>query len=1332
MERPAFQAVRLGILSSEKMLSLSSGEVSSPETFDAKTQRPVKGGLLCEHIFGPLRKNECPCGGNRGGKRGAAACARCGAPLVDPRERRRRFGHIALAAPVVHVWYYKGGQSIIARLLGLPSRKVASLVLYELYIVIEPGESGLRVHQFLAPKEYEKLHAGTSGLRAETGAEAVRTLLRRLDLPSLARDLRERAAFSRRALARLEVVEKCIRSGVRPEWLVMDVLLVLPPDLRPTLFLDDGAVAESDLNALYARVIRKNLNIGKMSRFGAPEMLLVLEKRQLQTSVDCLFSNGRTAAVVSRFQSRPLRSLSDLLGSKQGIFRKHLLAKRVDYSARAPIVVGPELRLHQVGLPRLMALELYKPFLFAYLIRRGFAPTLRQARRLVEQRRPEVWDALDEAVAEHPVIVNRAPTLHMLSMQAFDPVLVGGGAIRLHPLVCAGFNADFDGDTVAVHLPLSFEAQTEARVLMLSVNNLFHPATGAPAVLPSQDIVLGLYVLTTAKEGGKGEGMIFADQEEAELACENGVVEEQARVKVRVDGSLEDTTAGRALLFAVLPSGIPFSCINKALRKRDIGALVEKCYAVQGAARTVRLLDDLKTLGYRTATRSGISLCLDDLHVPSDKAEIVAEAQREAEEVMSHYALGRISGNERYNKVVDIWTKATERVADAVMKELRERGVTEDAAFAGCGFESMRGFNSLFIMADSGARGAKNQIRQASGMRGLMAKPSGAIVELPVTASLREGLSGFQYFLSAHGARTGRVAAPLKTPLSGYFTRRLVYAVRDVSITTEDCGTVEGVCKEALRDGATVLISLEERIKGSYLADLVVHPVGGGILAPFNALVDDAVARAIACAGVERVRVRSPLTCKAERGVCARCYGTNLGRRLPPEIGDAVGIIAAHSIGEPGTQLTLRSFHGGGTASLKSASGTLGCLHGGVVRFNDLKCVRRSDAVLVVVNREGSISLLEEGGRRERERLPVLYGYELCVEEGEHVGAGRILARWDAYALPIVAHAGGTVACEDIRAGVTAREEADEYGILRWVVTGATDALKPKVLVRTGGTTDQYLLPPGARVLVREGEGISPGSVVASIPREASKSMDITGGLPRILELFEARTPQNAARISEIDGRVLFGTAGKNRLKITVEGEAASRTYAVPEGRTLTVYEGDFIKAGTPLADGPLDPHALLAAAGLPALRTYLVEEAQKVYRSHGVEIHDKHFEVIVRQMTGFVRIADPGGSDFLPGQIVGKRLFEQCCAKRWRGGQGGPSAEQMLVGITKVPFSSQSFLAAASFQDTTKVLAGAALERRTDMLESNAARIMTGKRIHGGTGLYAPEGREPEKSRPP
>ncbi|MCC6346551.1 MAG: DNA-directed RNA polymerase subunit beta', partial [Nitrospirales bacterium] len=963
----------------------------------------------------------------------------------------------------------------------------------------------------------------------------------------------------------------------------------------------------------------------------------------------------------------------DLLGSKQGMFRKNLLAKRVDYSARSPITVGPELLLHQVGLPRVMALELYKPFLYAYLIRKGFAPNLRQARKLVEQRNPEVWDALDEAIAEHPVIVNRAPTLHTLSMQAFDPVLIEGSAIRLHPLVCSGFNADFDGDTMAVHLPLSLEAQTEARVLMMSVNNLFHPATGAPALSPSQDIVLGLYFLTMEKEGGKGEGMTFADPEEAELACENGVVEEQTKVRVRVSGSLADTTVGRAILSAVLPAGIPFSLVNKVLRKRDIGALVKRCHEVHGTRRTVRLLDDLKTLGYRYATRSGISLCLDDLHVPAGKAEIVAEAQREAEEVSTHYSQGRISGSERHNRVVDIWTKATDRIADEVMKELKERGVSEDEAFIGSGSRCMQGFNSLFIMADSGARGDRNQVRQASGMRGLMAKPSGEVVETPITASLREGLSGFHYFLSAHGARTGRVAAPLKTPLSGYFTRRLVYAARDVSITTDDCGSLDGICKEALKEGSAVLISLEERIRGSYLADLVTHPVDDSILAPFNALVDDAVAQEILSAGVERVKVRSPLTCKAEKGVCARCYGMNLGRRLPSEIGDAVGIIAAQSIGEPGTQLTLRSFHGGGTASMQRASCTLEGHHSGVVRFNDLKCVRRNDSVLVVITRTGSISLLEKGGDRERERLPVLYGYELCVEEGERVGAGHVLAKWDAYALPIITHAGGTVVCEDIRAGETAREDADEYGIVRRTITGSTGSLKPRVLVRTEGTVEQHLLPPGAHVLVREGEVVSPGSVIASLPRETTKSMDITGGLPRVIELFEARASKSAA---------------------------------------------------SSLTGAPLNPHDLIAAAGLPPLWTRLIEGAQREYRSQGVDIHDKHFEVIIRQMTDFVRISDPGGSDLLPGQIVRRRAFDQFCAKMRYGGKRAPSAKQILVGITKIPSLSPGFLAAASFQDTVKVLAAAALEGRTDMLESNAARIMAGKRIHTGVGLYAKEGK--------
>lgn len=1313
-----FDAIRIGLLSPDKIQMLSSGEVTSPETFD-EAQRPIRKGLFCEQIFGPIKKGVCFCGGNKGLKRGTETCINCGSELLDPSERRRRLGHITLVSPVVHIWFYKGSQSILARLLGLPPRKLESVIYYQLYIVIAPGGSGLEENQFITFEEYRTLKAAHAGFVAETGAEAIRQILRKLNLVTLAGQLRKKASSSSRARTRLLMVEKFLKSGNNPEWMVMDVIPVLPPDLRPTLFMDDGTIADSDLNTLYARLIRRNQNIRKMIRLGAPTIILNVERRRLQTAVDCLFSNGKSASITSRSQDRLLRSLSDQLGSKQGIFRKNLLAKRVDYSGRSQITVGPELKLHQVGIPKAIALELYKPFIYEYLIRKGFAPNLRQARRLMEQMKPEVWDALDDCIAEHPVIINRAPTLHKLSMQAFDPVLVEGSAIRLHPLVCSGFNADFDGDTMSVHLPLSLEAQTEVRALMMSVNNIFHPATGKSAMSPSQDIVLGLYYLTMEREGGRGEGMVFSDPAEVELAYENSIVEEHAVIQVRVNGSLEKTTAGRAILYGLLPDGIPFSAVNKPMKKKDIGKLVELCYEVQGKCRTVQLLDDLKALGYKHATRSGISLCLDDMHIPSKKAIIIARAQREVEEANNACSQGRLSESERYNTVIDVWTEATNLISEEVMREIKICSVTSDEAFADRGYPTAKGFNSLYIMADSGARGDKNQIRQASGMRGLMAKPSGEIVELPITASLREGLSGFQYFLSAHGARTGRVAAPMKTPISGYFTRRLVCAARDVTITIEDCGSIDGVYKEALREGTVVLKPLEERIWGTYLADNVVDPVSGAIVASYNKLVDDAVLKAIARVEVDRVKVRSPLTCRAERGVCARCYGLNIGGRVPSEIGDSVGIIAAQSIGEPGTQLTLRSFHGGGTASKKIAVTSFESKYTGKVRYNDLKCVRRADGAHVVMNKAGSISIIDEESLRERDRLPVQYGYELQVGDGQHVEAGQVLAKWDAYSMPIIAHAGGEVTYEDIIGGTTAIEEMDEYGIIRRIITGSTESHNPRVLIKTDSAAHQYILPAESRVLLNQGDVISAGTTIASIPKEASKSMDITGGLPRVIELLEARIPANAALISEIDGTVHYGQYVKKRLPIAIKGPELSREYLLPEGRTVTVYDGDTVKAGTPLIDGPLNPHDLINVAGLPAVWSYLLDEVQAVYSSQGVGIHDKHFEVIIRQMTDFVTIMDPGETGYASSEITNRRLYEKKCRTLRFRGKSLPTARPLLVGLTKIPLLSESFLTAASFQNTVRVLTEASIEGRVDALETNAGRIMIGRKIYAGTGLY-------------
>ncbi len=1082
IDNQAFDSLRIGLLSPLGKSLLSYGEVSSPETFSLKNGGPVKNGLFCEGIFGPVRKGKCSCGTDNGG---AASCKTCGTGLLEPEERRKRLGHITLAAPVAHIWYYKGPKSVLARILGLPPRQVQKIVQYEFYVVIDPGDSGLKQNQTITHEEYRKYRTSCDHFHVETGAEAIRKLLTGLDLDAIPKGLKENGTLSLRKRSRLSLIEKLLKSGNKPEWMILDMLPVLPPDLRPIIFPDAGTTVASDLNLLYSKVIYKNQSLRRLIHLGAPEIILQNAKRLLQAAVDSLLDNGRNVAVKNRSQKRPLKSLSEMISSKSGIFRHNLLAKRVDYSGRAHITIGPELKIHQVGIPKAMALELFRPFIYRWLIKNGFAPRLKQAKRLFEKEKPEVWDALDDIIAEHPVIINRAPTLHKLSMQAFDPVLVEGAAIRLHPLVCSGFNADFDGDTIAVHVPLSLEAQIEARVLMMSTNNLFHPANGRPALLPSQDIVLGIYYLTSdGKSGkrGKGEGMLFSDVDEVCIAYANNIVEEHSSIQVRIDGALVRTTAGRVLFYAITPAGIPFAVINKVLNKKELAGLIELCYEKCGVRETIRFLDEIKGIGFKYATLSGISLCLDDMLVPSEKAAIVAEAEEEAAEVRSHYETGLMSDNERHNKEIDVWTRATDRITSEAMRVLKEDRHVES--------------NALFMMCDSGARGDFNQIRQINGMRGLMAKPTGEIVEMPITSNFREGLSAFQFFLSTHGARKGRVDGPMKTPAAGYFTRRLVSAARDLIVTTDDCGTLEGIYLGPLKNGGTVEISLEERITGRALADNVLDIDSCTVLVSYGTVLDKATAAKISKAKIEKVKVRSVLTCKAQRGVCARCYGFNVGSRRPAETGDAVGIIAAQSIGEPGTQLTLRTFHTGGA-----------------------------------------------------------------------------------------------------------------------VVT----------------------------------------------------PMDITGGLPEVIDLLEARRPRRAAELSNIDGAV--------------------------------------------------NPHDLLHAAGGGAVWKYLLDEAQKIYRKQGVVIHDKHFEIILSQMTGFVKVTDSRGARFLTGDIIHKSEFEDECDRTRRRGLKPPTATPVLLGISQIPLYSKSFLASAAFQRTTTILANAAFEGRIDTLESNASRIITGKRVRAGTG---------------
>ena len=1310
----SFKAIRIGLASPEKIRSWSFGEVKKPETINYRTFKPERDGLFCAKIFGPTKDWECNCGKYKGIKHKGVVCDKCGVEVIRSKARRQRQGHIELASPVVHVWFFKGVPSRIGYLLDMSLRDLEKVLYFEEYVVVEPGKTPLSIKQLLTEDQYRRAQEEYGdGFRAGMGAEAIRELLKRISVRELAESLRaqmleEISQQNRKKITkRLRIVEAFINSGNKPEWMILEVISVLPPELRPLVPLDGGRFATSDLNDLYRRVINRNNRLKRLIELKAPEIIIRNEKRMLQEAVDALFDNGRRGRALKGQNNRPLKSLSEMLKGKQGRFRQNLLGKRVDYSGRSVIVVGPELKLHQCGLPKKMALELFKPFIFKKLLKDNeHVTTIKSAKKLVEKGKPEVWDALEEVIREHPILLNRAPTLHRLGVQAFEPVLVEGEAIKIHPLVCAAFNADFDGDQMAVHVPLSPEAQLEASVLMLAPYNILSPANGAPIASPSQDIVLGCYYLTRGKIGEKGQGRVFSDPDEVRAAYDAEEVGLLASIKVRIDGEMTETTVGRCIFNEHLPESLRF--INQEMNRRELTRLIAQCHYVLGNAETVKLLDNLKDLGFRYATLAGISIGIDDMHIPSTKGKLIGEANREIITIEQEYQDGLITKGERYNKIIDIWTHVTERVSDEMFREIEaeERGE----------------FNPVFMMADSGARGSRQQIRQLAGMRGLMAKPSGEIIETPITANFREGLTVLQYFISTHGARKGLADTALKTADSGYLTRRLVDVAQDVIVTEVDCGTPNGIWVTPLIEGGEIIQPLRDRILGRVALDDILDPFTGEVLVRGNQEIVEVLASKIENAGIDRIKIRSVLTCEARRGICVKCYGRNLATGRLVELGEACGVLAAQSIGEPGTQLTMRTFHIGGTASRAVEQSTLECKGAGLVRFNNLRTVKTAHGDQVVMNRNGAISIIDEKGRK-KESYPAVYGARLKVEDGKAVKSGQILIEWDPFTTAILAEQGGKVHFRDVIDGVTIREEVDEVTGLsqRVVVEHGREDLQPRISIKDdhGTTAFRCLLPVKAHLMVGEGQTVSAGDVLSKIPRETMKTKDITGGLPRVAELFEARRPKDAALISEIDGRVEFGGTVKGMRKLVIRVEnGESKEYLISRSKHINVLEGDEVKAGEPLMDGPINPHDILDVLGEQELQRYLVNEIQEVYRLQGVQINDKHIEVIVRQMLKRVRIETVGDTNFLVGEHVDKVLFLEENQRVMASGETPATAKPLLLGITKASLSTDSFISAASFQETTKVLTEAAITGARDELRGLKENVIMGRLIPAGTGM--------------
>ena len=1319
-----FDAIRIKLAAPQKIRDWSHGEVKKPETINYRTFKPERDGLFCARIFGPTKDYECACGKYKRMKFAGIVCDKCGVEVTRARVRRERMGHIELASPVSHVWFFKGLPSRIGQLLDMSLRELEKILYFEEYVLIEPGKvPGLKKKDLMTVDRARKLgdEHGPEAFKVGMGAEAIRELLRGLDLDALARELRAQMLVEtsiqkrKKIVKRLKVIEAFLKSGNQPEWMILEVIPVLPPELRPLVPLDGGRFATSDLNDLYRRVINRNNRLKRLIELKAPEIIIRNEKRMLQEAVDALFDNGRRGRVITGPNNRPLKSLSDTLKGKQGRFRQNLLGKRVDYSGRSVIVVGPYLKLHQCGLPKKMALELFKPFILRKLEERGIASSIKAAKKFVEKERPEVWDILEEVIKEHPVLLNRAPTLHRLGIQAFEPILVEGKAIEIHPLVCTAFNADFDGDQMAVHVPLSMEAQLEAQVLMLSSNNILSPSNGAPLAVPTQDMVLGIYYLTKERPGVKGEGRLFADSEEVRIAYDNEDVDLQARIRLRWKGEIIETTVGRTLFNEVAPEPLRF--VNAELKKKEITALVGRCYNQLGNEVTVQFLDELKDLGFRYATLSGLSIGIDDMHIPSSKERHIEEARRQVQEVEQQYQDGVITNGERYNKVVDIWAHVTEIIAEEMFRELE-------------GGEQGGEFNPIYMMADSGARGSKQQIRQLAGMRGLMAKPSGEIIETPITSNFREGLTVLEYFTSTHGARKGLADTALKTADSGYLTRRLVDVSQDVIVSEYDCGTVKNIDATPLVEGGDIIQSLRDRVLGRVAAEDVRDPLSNEIIVQSNTEITEELAQKIEESGLERAKIRSTLTCESKRGICVMCYGRNLGTGRLAELGEAVGIIAAQSIGEPGTQLTMRTFHIGGTASRVVEASKHEVKNAGVVKYHNLRTVVNRDGDLVATNRNGEIGVADDRGR-ERERYPVVYGARLKVKPEERVKPGRVLVEWDPFTNPILTEFTGRVEYHDIIESITVREEFDEVtGLARKVVIEDPEGrLQPGVIIRADGVVEaappgadrghRYPLPVGAHLLVPDGTNVFAADIIAKIPRETTKTKDITGGLPRVAELFEARKPKEQAIITEIDGRVEMGGFVKGMRRIVIRADNGdTREYLIPRGKHISVHEGDRVRAGEPLMDGSPNPHDYLAVLGDRELQRYLVNEVQEVYRLQGVTINDKHIEIIVRQMLRRVRIEEVGDTEFVVGELVDKFLFQEENDRVVGQGKRPATAKPVLLGITKASLSTESFISAASFQETTRVLTEAAISGKTDELRGLKENVIVGRLIPAGTGL--------------